>query len=129
MGSGGRIAVTPVRTGPCPTTSRPSPSMSVVWPTRTPGTSVMAFTGPVGTWPMAKPRSRKRARMADSSPYGVSGTTGGVLSGGGSLPSLLPLPLPSPLVGPRAASASRASRRFSRIRFRPPARISPMSER
>ena len=43
----GTIAVTPVRTGPSPTTSGPaSPSMSVTQPTATPATSVMAFSGP-----------------------------------------------------------------------------------
>ena len=36
----GKIAVTPVRTS--------SPSMIVVWPTRTPATSVIAFSGPGG---------------------------------------------------------------------------------
>ena len=60
MGSGGRMAVTPVRTGPLPTTSGPSPRMSVVWPTRTPGTSVIALSDPVGRCPMAKPSSRSR---------------------------------------------------------------------
>ena len=39
----GRIAVTPVRTGPLPTSSIPSPEMMVAWPTRTPATSVMAL--------------------------------------------------------------------------------------
>ena len=40
----GTTTVTPVRTGPCPVTSGPgSPAMSVVWPTRTPATSVMAL--------------------------------------------------------------------------------------
>src|SRR5712692_2062011 len=38
----GRMAVTPVRTGPEPTTSLPLPEISVVWPTSTPLTSVMA---------------------------------------------------------------------------------------
>src|SRR5437867_7552454 len=40
------MAVTPVRTGPWPTTSFPSPLMSVVMPTATPGISVMALQGP-----------------------------------------------------------------------------------
>jgi hypothetical protein len=44
----GMIAVTPVRTGPLPAVSLPSPAISVVWPTRTPATSVMAFQVPVG---------------------------------------------------------------------------------
>jgi hypothetical protein len=39
----GRTAVTPVRTGPLPTSRRPSPLMRVLWPTRTPPTSVMAL--------------------------------------------------------------------------------------
>src|SRR5258708_3734997 len=41
----GRIAVTPVRTGPAPTTSGPSPPINVVTPTSTPPTSVIAFSG------------------------------------------------------------------------------------
>ena len=40
----GTMTVTPVRTGPRPTSSGPSPSMSVVWPTRTPATSVIALS-------------------------------------------------------------------------------------
>src|SRR5207302_7902241 len=55
----GRIAVTPVRTGPCPTTSRPTPETSVTWPTSTPATSVMAFSGP-GVPVNGTPRSRAR---------------------------------------------------------------------
>jgi len=39
----GRMAVTPVRTGPCPDLSGPEPRMMVEWPTETPFTSVMAF--------------------------------------------------------------------------------------
>src|SRR5215813_2739096 len=42
----GSTAVTPVRTGPLPTTSLPLPSINVVCPTSTPSTSVMAFSGP-----------------------------------------------------------------------------------
>src|SRR5436853_5289129 len=42
----GSTAVTPVRTGPTPTFSGPSPEISVVCPTSTPFTSVMAFSGP-----------------------------------------------------------------------------------
>src|SRR5215467_289703 len=57
------MAVTPVRTGPLPTTSLPSPEMSVVCPTSTPFTSVMALNGPVvpsnGT-----PRSRARGLVS-----------------------------------------------------------------
>ena len=46
--------VTPVRTVA-------SPSISVVWPTRTPGTSVIAFAGPGGA---CRSRSRGRGRAA-----------------------------------------------------------------
>src|SRR5580700_185238 len=42
----GKMAVTPVRTGPLPTTNFPSPEINVVWPTVTPATSVMAFSAP-----------------------------------------------------------------------------------
>src|SRR6202008_2755421 len=41
----GSTAVTPVRIGPLPTTSLPSPEINVVWPTSTPSTSVIAFRG------------------------------------------------------------------------------------
>src|SRR5579864_6516850 len=53
----GRIAVTPVRTGPTPTFRAPSPEMRVVWPTSTPLTSVIAFNDP-GTPSNGTPRSR-----------------------------------------------------------------------
>ena len=43
------MTVTPVRTGPSPTTSEPSPRISVVVPTATPSTSVIALPGPVGS--------------------------------------------------------------------------------
>src|SRR5262245_60546206 len=36
--------------------------MIVAWPTRTPATSVIAFSGPVGSRPTLMPRSRRRAR-------------------------------------------------------------------
>src|SRR5262245_13243577 len=51
----GQIAVTPVRA-----TAGVS-CTTVVWPTRTPPTSVMAFSGPGGSWPVRRPRSRSRA--------------------------------------------------------------------
>src|SRR5262245_34262091 len=50
--SWGRTAVTPVRTV--------SPRTIVVWPTRTPGTSVMAFNGPGESTPGVIERSRAR---------------------------------------------------------------------
>src|ERR1035441_4642449 len=55
----GRMAVTPVRTGPSPTLSLPLPEMSVVWPTSTPRTSVMALLEP-GSPSKGTPRSRAR---------------------------------------------------------------------
>src|SRR5580700_775505 len=60
----GKIAVTPVRTGPLPTTSWPSPEISVLYPTSTPATSVMAFTGP-GVPSNGTPRSRARGSVCD----------------------------------------------------------------
>src|SRR5262249_50700740 len=36
--------------------------MMVLWPTSTPGTSVIAFQGPVGIRPIGIPRSRRRGR-------------------------------------------------------------------
>src|SRR6516164_5883900 len=63
----GSTAVTPVRIGPLPTTSLPLPSMSVVCPTRTPSTSVMAFKG-AGVPSKGTPRSRARTLCAASAP-------------------------------------------------------------
>src|SRR5579863_2034194 len=53
----GRIAVTPVRTGPCPATSLPSPEISVFTPISTPFTSVIASSGP-GVPSKGTPKSR-----------------------------------------------------------------------
>src|ERR1700676_1463321 len=53
------MAVTPVRTGPSPTTSFPSPSTKVVCPTSTPRTSVMALRS-LGVPSKGTPRSRAR---------------------------------------------------------------------
>src|SRR5271170_271548 len=61
-GPRGRMAVTPVRTGPLPTTSLPEPLMRVVCPTSTPATSVMAFKGP-GVPSKGTPRSRARGSV------------------------------------------------------------------
>jgi len=71
----GKIAVTPVRTGPLPTTRRPSPEISVLYPTSTPATSVIAFSGP-GVPSKGTPRSRARgcALLCDS----VAGITAGL---------------------------------------------------
>src|SRR5437667_11338064 len=55
----GRTAVTPVRTGPLPTCSFPSPEISVVCPTVTPETLVMAWRGR-GVPANGRPRSRAR---------------------------------------------------------------------
>src|SRR5208337_2563837 len=55
----GWMAVTPVLTGPSPTLSLPLPEMSVVCPTSTPWTSVMALFAP-GVPSKGTPRSRAR---------------------------------------------------------------------
>src|SRR4029077_9565461 len=65
----GRIAVTPVRTGPLPIRSFPSPEISVVWPTVTPATSVMALTVP-GVQSKERPTSRARGLAEDLSSAG-----------------------------------------------------------
>ena len=58
----GRMAVTPVRTGPWPGRSGPSPRMMVLWPTSTPSTSVMALYLPGLKRPRGSPSSRARTR-------------------------------------------------------------------
>ena len=58
--SHGTMTVTPVRTGPEPTTRGPSPSIKVACPTRTPSTSVMAFDVPVDPLPIETPSSLAR---------------------------------------------------------------------
>src|SRR5262245_38293043 len=55
----GKIAVTPVRTGPPPTSSLPSPEINVVGPTSTPLTSVIALNCP-GVPSKGTPKSRAR---------------------------------------------------------------------
>ena len=58
----GSTAVTPVRTGPEPTTSGPSPSTSVTIPTSSPGTSVIAPSGPgAPSSRIPSPRARTRS--------------------------------------------------------------------
>src|SRR6185312_2377103 len=66
LSSWGWITVTPVRMS--------SPSMSVVCPTLTPVTSVIAFSSPVGSVPTAIPRSRARDR-ATREGYATVGLT------------------------------------------------------
>src|SRR6266567_2455819 len=61
VGPRGKIAVTPVRTGPWPTTSFPCPLMIVLCPTVTPATSVMALSEP-GVPSNGTPKSRARGR-------------------------------------------------------------------
>src|SRR6202158_906160 len=56
----GRMAVTPVRTGPVPGLSGPSPRMIVEWPTRTPSTSVIALFLPGLNRPSGTPSSLAR---------------------------------------------------------------------
>ncbi len=66
----GRMAVTPVRTGPCPGLSGPSPRMMVLCPTSTPSTSVMALYRPVLKRPSGMPSSRARTRFSGDSVSG-----------------------------------------------------------
>src|SRR6266851_4068471 len=63
----GMIAVTPVRTGPCPGRRGPEPRIIVQWPTRTPSTSVIALYLPGLKRPSGKPSSRARTRGSLSS--------------------------------------------------------------
>ena len=65
-GSAGTIAVTPVRATPRPAGGSGSSRQTVAWPTRTPGTSVIAFRGPVGSRPIAMPASRGRGVRCSS---------------------------------------------------------------
>src|SRR5690349_2174321 len=69
----GNTAVTPVRTGPLPTTSFPLPVMSVRWPTSTPLTSVMASSGP-GAPSKGTPRSRARSGCWAAAPRAATST-------------------------------------------------------
>src|SRR4029453_16200806 len=62
----GQIAVTPVRPGPLPTTSGPSPRTIVACPTSTPATSVIAFRGP-GVPSNGTPSARARGFPCASS--------------------------------------------------------------
>ena len=70
-GPRGSTAVTPVRTGPLPTRVCPNPMISVVCPTSTPATSVMALSGP-GSPSNGTPRSRARA-FGCAAPAGCAG--------------------------------------------------------
>src|SRR5207247_9066365 len=71
----GTITVTPVRTGPLPTSSLPSPLISVVYPTSTPATSVIALNFP-GVPSNGIPRSRARTIL-----FSTKGEAGGCLCG------------------------------------------------
>ena len=75
----GTIAVTPVRIGPVPTSRGPSPSISVVIPTVTPPTSVIAFSGPGGS----RPDAESQVAVAGHRANRVQGTlaTGGCRRG------------------------------------------------
>src|SRR5262245_3721320 len=57
--------------------------MSVVWPTRTPATSVMALSGPLGNRPRITPRSRRRLRSGGGVHWGRLLTGGGGGRSGG----------------------------------------------
>ncbi len=60
----GTTAVTPLCT--------PGRDRTVACPTRTPGTSVRALSGPVGTGPTTMPRSRARGRGWQPGPWGAT---------------------------------------------------------
>src|SRR5580704_13126975 len=63
----GNTAVTPVRTGPVPTTNFPSPEIKVRYPTSTPFTSVIASSGP-GVPSNGTPKSRARTSRSNFPP-------------------------------------------------------------
>src|SRR5260370_28683717 len=69
----GRMAVTPVRTGPVPGLSRPSPRMIVECPTRTPSTSVIALYLPVRNRPSGTPSSLARTLGPSESTLAIAG--------------------------------------------------------
>src|ERR1700716_2356223 len=68
----GRMAVTPVRTGPIPGLSGPSPRMIVQWPTRTPSTSVIALYLPGLNRPSGTPSSLARTLGPSESPKAIA---------------------------------------------------------
>src|ERR1700733_6775139 len=61
----GKTAVTPVRPGPLPTSNFPSPEITVRYPTSTPFTSVIEFSGP-GTPSKGTPKSRARGTVCEN---------------------------------------------------------------
>src|SRR5271156_5941625 len=63
----GNTAVTPVRSGPVPTTNFPSPEIKVRYPTSTPFTSVIASSGP-GVPSNGTPKSRARTSRSIFAP-------------------------------------------------------------
>src|SRR5262245_17454218 len=77
----GCTTVTPVRTGPVPTTSLPLPDTSVVWPTSTPATSVIASRAP-GVPPIGRARSRSRGFCACRAPGTARTATNATASAG-----------------------------------------------
>src|SRR5580704_9255123 len=78
----GSTAVTPVRTGPWPTCNLPDPEISVVWPTVTPATSVMALSGP-GVPSKGTPRSRARGFPEGAGAVGANVARAGAGAGAG----------------------------------------------
>src|SRR4051812_49321667 len=101
----GKIAVTPVRTGPWPTTSLPAPAISVRCPTSTPATSVIASSGPgvpVNGMPSARARTAGSPGRVSVPAPGRAGT--GDPDGDGDDP------------GPRAGPQCSETRRAHRIR-------------
>ena len=110
--------------------------MSVVWPTRTPATSVMALSGPGRPRPMTIPRSRARIRrmLAARAALGRSGAPACLRAGGRPYhPAVIPSPTPArptlrhapaaPTAGPRRGRPPDRRRRG----VPRPARASPCS--
>ena len=71
-GSAGTIAVTPLLPTPRPSGGSGSSRQTVTWPTATPGTSVIAFCGPVSYSPIRRPSSRRRGPRGRRSGHGAS---------------------------------------------------------
>src|SRR3712207_2861295 len=102
----GETTVTPVLTGPSPTTRGPSPRATVECPTRTSPTSVIAFCVPGVRCPTSTPTSRARIFSIFALPLGHLSPRGQA----GYIPALL-LAEPGRLAGPRVlAHPLRAAR-------------------
>ena len=106
------MAVTPVRTGPLPTSSGPSPMISVVCPTRTPATSVIALAAPDREAPDGEPQV---AEARSHSGWGVDGVVAGGRRG----------PAASSVAGAVAGAVAVGRRRRCRCRWPLPLPLRP----